>query len=435
MADSVFGDGSGFPEGVPEDALLPNVANDADFEKLEAGTRFRDESGAQFVKPHVVTSDADYEAVPEGADFVDSKGKRYRKPKSKPVGVLPQALYDMANTPAGKKAALELFYPGKVQGEGDELYIEEGDERRKPGADGWQTGAGAALAATAPAIGTFGGGLLGGGAGSAAPVAGTAAGAFGGMVLGAMAGRQFNNTVLSLAGIHEGLGEQIASIGHEGAFAAGGEALGRGIVYAGGKALRLGQKASEFIEDKLPGGLPGVARRFLGTDETRLRQAKEITDRFNAGLKASDPEAESRGIVRPSVLAPGSPMLGKWEEFEQAFNKSNMFDEAARDYYEQQSKALLESSELGHSIDDLLTHAEAKVSSERAGQLTLAAARKDMAASDADLENAWREARSIASGAYEGAGGPEEVAKLYKAATDKLVAKHAEAAKAAKDLV
>ena len=75
---------------------VPTVVSDEDYGALMPGMKFKDKSGAQFVKPYKVESDEDYNQVPEGAEFVDQQGKRFKKPKYEGIDFTSQTLYDMA---------------------------------------------------------------------------------------------------------------------------------------------------------------------------------------------------------------------------------------------------------------------------------------------------------------------------------------------------
>lgn len=431
----------------PDDLMLEPTgpAKPSSFEemvKLKPGTLFLDPEGNERVRPEILEIGKDqYADLPEGTRFV-AQGDPTRTERVKPVyegvGFTAQYLYDSALTAEGKKAALERSYPGQVKEGPDGFYIEDEGVYRKPG-----RGLGGALgemaAATPPALGMAGGAVAGGlGGTAAAPGPGTAAGVVGGGVLGAMAGRQFNNVMLSLAGIHEGIGEQIESMGWEGAAVAGGEVAGQAIARipgaaratrkAVGKAVDAGEEIAGGVRERLPqilesfGVTPQRARTFLGTDITRAEQARDVTEAARAlGIE--------RGIVAPTILAPESPFLHKVEDWDQIFRKQNVFGEAARDYYERQGKQLLGRPEIGVNALTPLTRAEQKVSSQRAGQLALTSAREEMAYADAHLENVWREARVAALRTEPGAQG------AYQDSVKKLVAAQKEADEVARKFV
>lgn len=365
-----------------------------DFQALEPGTRYTDPEGKPRIKPWSAKTIEDFKSVPEGAQYLDPEGQLREKPTYKDVGFTASMLYDMALTDEGKEKALETVYPGKVKKGLDGLYVEDEEGvLRRPGR-GVKGALGQSAASAAPAIGMTAGMLAGGAGGTLLePGGGTVAGGVGGAVLGAMAGRQFNNVLLSLAGIHESPEKQIESMGWEGAAVAGGEVIGRGIAKIPG-AMQTAKEGAQAVGSKLGGvrenlsGLleslgitPSRARYFLGTTPEMAERAAGITARG--------------GRVPPSVLAPEAPMLRKIEEFDAVFRAQNVFGEAARDYYEIEGKRLLEGPELGLKLDTLLTRAEKKVSSEKAGQLALGAVRRDMAHDDAMLEKTWREARMM----------------------------------------
>ena len=313
---------------------LPTPKNFAETAALKPGTVFLDPTGTKRVRPELLKVQKDqYADLPEGASFVaadDPEQVERIKPAYQGVGFTAQFLHDSALTPEGKKSALERSYPGKVKEGPDGLYVDDGGTYRKPGR-GASGALGSAAANTAPALGMVGGGALGGVGGTVMePGGGTAAGAFGGAVLGAMAGRQFNNVMLSLAGIHEGLGEQVSSDLWEGAAVASGDAGGQVIARIPGAASATKRAISDVgskvgnIREKLPdvleafGITPQRARSFLGTDETRAQSARDVT-------QAAQDLGINRGIVAPSVLAPELPFLHKVEDWDQIFRKQNVF--------------------------------------------------------------------------------------------------------------
>lgn len=409
------------------------VASDEDYDALLPGAKFIDPEGVTRIKP--VKSDEDYDRVPEGTEFVDPEGTKRVKPKSEGIGFTAQMLHDMALTDEGRKKALETIYPGKVkQDTTGAYYVEDNGLLRRPGRGSLGSRLGGAAATTAPAVGMTGGLLLGGAGGTAIePGGGTAAGAFGGMVVGAMLGRQFNNSVLGLAGIHEPAGEQIQSLGMEGAMAAGGEVVGRGIAAVPGvkESVRRGVSAAGEklggVRENLAGLLesfgitPERARYFLGTTPESAERAARITERG--------------GRVPPSVLAPEAPMLRKIEEFDAVFRAQNVFGEAARDYYEKEGRNLLEHELLGVKVDTPLTAAEKKISSERAGHMAIVAAQRDLAHDDAMLEQTLREVKEFARQPIDQMGGEAEVAKGRQLALDRLNAAHQQATQSAERVI
>lgn len=386
------------------------IADDEAFEKLKPGTKFVGPDKKVRTKPHTVASDEDFDALPEDAEFIGTDGELRRKPKTEDVGFTAQMLHDMARTPEGQKQALEILYPGKVKTDSlGGLYVEDDDGKmRRPKARGLVSGLGAQAAELAPGLGMVGGGVLGAGAGELAmPFGGGVPGGFGGAVLGAMAGRQVNNVVLGLAGIHEGLGPQITSLAQEGAGVALGEAGGRAIaktysavrgsMHAGsevGRKLGGNQSLGDMVGQKLPrvfeafGQGPKEARGMLigSNDETALATATQSADITNRG-----------GRVPPSVSMPGAPYLKKLEEFDRVFAGLSRFDEANEALYNREVRELLQDKELGVELDELATRATKKVSSEQAGQQVLAAAQREMAMADAELVNATHDMKSAAA--------------------------------------
>lgn len=383
--------------GVPE-AKKAQPKSREEFEGLSPGSQYLDPEGLTRIKPYAPKTLEAFKDVPEGAQYLDPEGNLREKPVYKGVGFTAEMLHDMALTDDTKRQALEKVFPGKVKDGPDGPYVDDNGVLRRPGRGGVLSQLGTAAAATAPAAGMLGGGILGGSGGTLVePIGGTAAGAAGGAILGAMAGRQFNNIVLGLAGIHEHLDEQIKSMGWEGAGVAGGELVGKGLSkipgVAGAAKRAVGATGKKLggIRENLPdflesiGVTPKRARDFIGTKSDTLEQASQIaTKAQNLGLKSP---------VAPSTFAHESPMLRKIEEFDAVFRAQNVFGEAARDFYEAQGRDLLEHPEIGITVSGLLTRAEQKVSSEHAGKLALHEARLDMAFKDATLEKAQRDAR------------------------------------------
>ena len=444
---------------VHQDSLNPvnpkkmsQVADQATWDALPAGSAFLDPEGNQRYKP--IQSAADYDAIAEGAEFADPEGNIRTKPIYQGVGFTAEMLHDMAVTPQARRQALEMFYPGKVQpaGEGFEIVDEGPDGQpvyRKPGRVGKEWGAfgGKMAAETAPMLGMTGGVALGGAAGAAAgtatapgpgTLAGGAAGATAGGVGGAMLGRQFNNIILSLAGIHQDLPAQIGSMGWEGLGAAGGEVVGKAVAAVPGVIGATRKTASgvaEGMRTKM-GGLkenlsdvleslgitPERARNFLGTTpETAQRGADIATRAREMGIKES--------VVPPSVFAPEAPGLSKLEEFDAAFRRQNVFGQGAQQYYEKSGAELLGRPEIGVAVDTPLTAAEHKVSSYRAGRAALDRTRLEMAQEDAALENARRDAQAATASRR-----PETEAD-FKGKMDALVQAHHKDKEAANNFV
>ncbi len=365
----------------------PKIKEKAEFEALPAGAKYLDPEGATRVKPYAPKSPDEFASVPEGAQYLDPEGQLREKPTYKGVGFTAQMLHDMALTPEGRKQALEKEYPGKVRQGPDGLYIDDEGTLRRPGHGGLTEQLGTAAASTAPAIGMAAGGLAGGVGGTALePGGGTLLGATGGGVLGGMAGRQFNNIVLGLAGIHEGLGEQVASMGMEGAAIAGGEVAGKAIG-AGVKAARqLAPSIGQGVE-KAKGALPGTVAKFLGVEPQSMRQAVELS--------------EKGGMVPASAWAHESPHLQNIEEvFYPAFFTDKPMRRSAVNYYEKQAGKLLD--DLGIERTEPIVEPKAAVSVQPAGEIILRRTLTDQAAADQALRQALdRRAAQLQTGVPE----------------------------------
>jgi hypothetical protein len=411
-----------------EEPELPRVSTPEEAKGMAVGSKFLDPQNNVRVVPYRPDTVEDISSLPEGSHFVDPRDRTTlrMKPKYEGVSYTAQMLHDMAPDAETKRKALEMFYPGKVKAAGDELIIaDENGVYRKPDGRGLAGGLGRQTSEIGPVLGMAVGGLLGAGGGTAIePGGGTAAGAFGGMTLGAAAGRQFNNVILGIAGLHQSIPQQISSDVTEATLAATGEVGGTviskipGAVKGAANLISAAKEKAGGVREGLSGMLESVgvtperARYFLGTDLDTAQRAAEIT---NKG-----------GRVAPSVLAPGAPGLAKTEQFDAVFSGINKFGEAARDYYEKQAKDVLASPEIGAnvSLDEMLTRAEKKVSSAEAGQKALAAARHDMAADDAELENAARDAQAKLRKPIVEMGGESAVAESQKDALRRLTAAH-----------
>ncbi len=436
----------GLSEGMPSQARpveekIHDVKDAETFEAVPFGEKFKDPEGNIRKRYHQVKTSDDFDMLPEDTEFQDPEGNIRKKPAYKGVGFTAQALVSMAQTEEGKEKALRRVYGDKVKRDASgQLVVDDDGVLRKPGnTRGGMEMLGGAAAETAPAIGMAGGGALGGVTGTAlaTPGAGTAAGATGGAILGAMAGRQFNNIILSMAGIHEGMGTQIQSMGMEGAAVAGGEVVGkglsavpgivgaakRGVTAAGDKIGGLRENFGDALESM--GITPDRARKFLGTDSATMRQAGEITEKG----------AKENVRVSPAVMFPGAPMLKKIAEFHEVFEGKNVFAEAAERYYNQEARQLLERPEIGTHVEDLLTQATKKVSSEEAGKLAIAAKRMDMAQQDAALENMVRGTKFEVMRPISEAGGDEAARKLHAQQMNALVEQQKKAAGAAQEYI
>jgi len=409
-------------------ALLPQIKDDEGYRSLDPGTKFRDPEGKTRTKPYEVTGDEDYASVPEGALYVGPDKIPRTKPRYEGIGFTAETLHEMAVTPEAQREVLEKFYPGQVKEDAGGLYVDDDGTLRRPGAE---RGAGELVGHIAAEAAPLGGMMAGGVAGAELGPAGVA----GGGMLGAAAGRQFNNAVLALAGIHQGLGAQIGSMATEAAWTGGGETagyvgakVGSGVAdlylksRAAGKKLKgAGQGLHEILESF--GITPEQVRYFFGTTPETMEQAQSITERFGGG------------IVGPSILAPEAPMLKKIEEFDQVFQGRNRFAEAARDFYEKGGKELVEDPEIGVKLDENLTAATKSVSSKRAGELALSSFQERMAAADALLDQARRAATSEVRRPVVEAGGEEAFLAQQQAARQRLVRAQELAAGEARGLV
>lgn len=411
--------GGGVPSYAP-DVPLPKITTKEEFEAFPAGRDYIDPEGNKHTKPYSGKTLDEFNQVPEGADYLNPEGHIQTKPVYQGVGFTAQYLFDAAADDETREKALRAVYGDKVKKGPTGVYIDDEGVLRKPNHGGLGGELAHAAAETAPAIGMTLGGLAGGTAGTVVePGGGTAAGAFGGMVLGAMEGRQFNNMMLELAGVHQPISEQIKSAGYEGLAAASGDVIGA----AGSKiapAVRATKGYYTGVYNKL-GGLkenlanvledfgvtPERARYFFGTTpETAARNASIAT-------------RSGRGAP-PSVFAPEAPGLKKIEEFDAVFRAQNVFGEHARDFYEQEARKILENEKIGVKVSTPLTAAEQKVSSESAGRAVITAARHDMAHADAMLENAMRDMHTEIRRPIEEAGGEAKVAAEHQTKLERL---------------
>lgn len=406
-----------------------DIAGDDDYEALAPGTRFMGPDRKPRVKPYAVTSDEDYDEVPEGAQFVDPDGKTRQKPASESISYSAETLYRMATTPTAREQALKMFYGDKVKRDTKgEFYIEDEGKTLRPGR-GVTGFTGNLTAEAAPMTGM----LVGGQIGALSTVEtgpGVVLGAAGGAMAGAVAGRQFNNFILGLAGIHQTLGEQFKSVVDE----AGGVALGEGagrLISKVPAALAATSKKTGGVRDSLGnlrenlpqvleqiGITPERARKFLGTPLATAERASDIS----SNVVEVPGRGQTNVMVPPSVYAPEAPMLKKIEEFDRVFRSQDVVAQSWEAFYNKQSAQTLE--ELGVHLGEPATRATKKVSSERAGQLALSAAQKDMAQADALLENARRDAIGLARRPVDQLGGEEAAAKFQTDALARLQAAH-----------
>ncbi|HSV26238.1 MAG TPA: hypothetical protein VLJ17_24840 [Xanthobacteraceae bacterium] len=135
------------------------------------------------------------------------------------------------------------------------------------------------------------------------------------------------------------------------------------------------------------------------------------------------------------MFAPEAPGLKKIEEFDAVFRAQNVFGQAAQEFYEKEATKILENEMLDVSIASPLTRATEKVPSEKAGEAVLAAARKDMAHADAQLENAIRGAREEATLRTTHGLGPEKAQALHAALLENLDSTHKQMTEQAEILI
>jgi hypothetical protein len=370
----------GLVEKIKPDAL-PHVGDDdagqALFETLKPGQKFTDSAGKVFTKPWIVEDDSDFEKVPEGASFVDKEGNKFKKPEYEPLSVTAETLYQMAQTDDAKEQALKVVYGDKVKRDpGGALYVDEDGTLRKPGR-GLTGAAGNFVAQTAPAAGLGLGSVFG-------PA---------GETFGAALGRQFNNSILALAGVHQSAEEQTTSAGWEGAGVAVGAPIGKAVAAvpgavkaAGGAVSNAGRKLYKTAGDVAGGALgrtlesigvgPDLARYFLGISSEKAGQASDIAARTKGGSPLS-----------PKVMFQEAPMLHKIQEFNQIFS-GDRFGQAQEAFANQEAASLLEQYAL--KLDEPVTQATKLVPSEAAGRAVLEAAQRDLAHDDALLDNLIR---------------------------------------------
>lgn len=414
-------------------APLPEIKGDEDFANIRPGQRFIGPDKQVHTKLFEVSSDEDFDVVPEGAQFIGPDKKVHTKQRSQGIGYTAQTLYDMSSTDSAREQVLRKFFGDKKvkRDTMHNLYVEDDGVLRRPGARDLPTSLGTMTAETAPAIGMVGGGAVGG---MLDIETGVVPGAVAGSIGGAMAGRQFNNIILGLAGIHQGLGEQLSSMAWEGAGVAGGEVAGKVL----GKtlmtipaAISAARRGATGVREGLKSNLPDVLDK-IGLTPDRVRKllgtSKEVAER------AHD-ISQQGGRVPLGILAPESPMLRKIEEFDAVFRAQNVVGQANEKYYNQQVRKILEDKELGIHLDEEATRATKKVSSQRAGRLVLDAAIHDRDHAVAELENAVRDAKAQARLPIEQAGGEKQVAQLRQQAMDRLAAAQQRSIETAQNLL
>jgi hypothetical protein len=380
---------------------LPRISSEGEYAALSAGREYLDPAGKTRRKPYMVRDKRSYESVPEGENYIDPTGQSRTKPKYDGIDFTTQTLYDMSITDKERRKALERTYPGKVKGEGENLYVEdEGGVLRKPGRGGlMKRGGAAALGMAAPMTGAVLGTI--GGAAAAAPtgpgaIAGGAAGGAGGGVIGQM----FNDMVLRLSGVYDrSIGEEAGNLGLAGLTSAAGSGVGRGIATIAPAAKGLLQSGGAALP-KMVGGI-------LGADPAKLATAADVA---------------SRGATKipPSSVFMEAPYLHTAvETFDPKFRSQNVIRQSAEDFYEDQAGKVLDQVGVPRAVrPGKLADPEAAVSSERAGAALLARTSQEMERQDAHLEAAITRLRQeVASGREAtGASWNASVEELRKAA-------------------
>lgn len=343
-------------------APLPLVSDDAAFEALTPGRRFKDAEGQKFLKPHVVSNDADYASVPEGAEFVDKEGGRFKKPFSEPLNFTAQTLYQMSPDSATRRKALEKIYPGQVKQDAEGLYIDEGEGRiRRPGGErGVRAFFGNLAAETAPTGGSIIGGLAGG-------AVANAPGALGGAFLGGGLGQGFNDLVLGLSGIHTpSVGEEALRMGTAGLVGMAGEGAGR-VIGAAVPTMREG------ISHLTELGPKALRKSLIGTSgREELEFAEKLTTQGFPAL--------------PSTVLKGAPRLqNAVERFRERYSLGAARKEL-EPYYEKEANVILDKLGIKTEPQEKLLHPTKAIDVEQAGKALQDRAIQDLAKADATLD-------------------------------------------------
>lgn len=347
------------------DALEPpKVSDEASYEAVKPGAKYLDPEGKQRFKP--IRDQNDYKAVPEGESYADPEGKIRQKPKYEGVDFTAQALYDMAVTPKEKQKALERSYPGKVKGEGDDVFIEdEGGVLRKPGR-GLSAATGFLASAALPTTGAVLGALGGGAAGSAVPGVGNVAGVAAGGASGAVLGQSFNDIILQLSGVYDRTpGEELTNLGLAAASGGAGAGVGRGIATVV-PSLKEGISVASTAA-------PGLVAKFLGAAKEDTQLARTL--------------AEKGVQVPPSAWAHEAPHLQNIVEvFDPAFRTNKPLMESATAHYEKSAGGLLE--DIGVKREGSLLSPAADVPTQKAGETILAKTLAESKTADDALKTA-----------------------------------------------
>lgn len=348
-----FGEqGRGLAPELAADKLRSNldtpvaVTDETQYATLKPGQKYIDPEGNQRIKPYEVKSRIDYENVPEGADYLDPEGASRKKPVYKGIGYSAQTLHSMAVTDKERKRVLEKFYPGKVQGEGADLYVvDEDGTYRKPGRmNDVSSGTGVIAGNIAPmGLGAIGS-VFGAGVGTAlAPGPGTVGGGAVGGASGGLAGQYFNDIILKLNGVYDRTNaEEMLDKGLGVVASVGGDLAGRGIA-AFVPSVKAGVSKAGSVA-------PDIANKILGTDAGGLARARRIAElgENEAGVGPLSGSSTAPGI---STYSSGAPYLEMLQEtMHEKFTTSGTRRKAAETAYGKEVEPLVESMAAGKQI-------------------------------------------------------------------------------------
>lgn len=346
------------------DESVADIADDAAFESLAPGRKFRDPSGNVRKKPYTVKADADFDAVPEGEHFVDPQGNVRQKPKYEGVDFTANTLFNMAVNDKERKKALERSYPGKVRGDkAEDFYVEdEGGVLRKP--KGFTQAPGSFIAGLAAPVAGSTAGALAGGVLASPTGPGAAGGALAGAGIGGGVGQGFNDVVMQLAGVYDrSIDEQLKETGLAVGFGTLGEGAGRAI----GAALSTKGAVSEY--------LPKAVAKLLGAEPEHVAHATRLADQ---GV-----------LVPPSAWAKEAPHVQNITEvLDPAFRTQKPLMQSAERHYEKTAKSLLE--DMGLNVEGSLIKPEAAVSTKEAGESLISRAVAESQAADARFAEALK---------------------------------------------
>lgn len=363
------------PESSHYEAPPLKVTDAQSYADVKPGKKYIDPTGETRTKNWEVKSASDYASVPEGAIYTDPTGAERVKPTFEPLNYTSQTLYDMSVTKSEKRKALERSYPGKVQEDGDGLYVEDGEKLRRPGRGGaaWTGGA---TAMAAPVVG----GVLGAiGLGAASGGVGAAVGGAGGSILG----QSINDVVLQLSGVYDRTGvEEAANLGKAGMMGMAGAGVGRGIA-----AVVPAAKAGVSSLGQM---LPSAAAHFLGAGP-ELTTARQL--------------AEKGVMVPPSAWAHEAPHLQNVVEvFDPAFRTNKPLLESATRHYEESASKVLD--DLGVKREGSIVKPAADIPTQKAGEIVMQRTLAESAAADQKLAQTLAERKAALE-----AGMPEQVAQ------------------------